>query len=79
MEILNILVPLLISFLFLIAPVAIVVGIVLAVKAKNQQDPSQKKSLKTWAIWLIAGPIVLIFLTLSLWGLVTILSGTATP
>ena len=77
MAILDTLISLLISFLVIVTPVGIIVGVVLLVLRSNAPDEVKKKRLKTGAIWCIVGPIVLLFLALSGWGLVHILTGTA--
>ena len=78
MAILDILIQLLISFLIIITPVGVIVGVVLLVIASSAQDVIKKKRLKMGAVWCIVGPIVLLFLVLSGWGLVHIFTGTVT-
>ena len=77
MLIFSIIIQLVILVLTLATPVGIAVGIVLAVVMSREQDATKKKNLKWWTISSFIGPIVLLFVVLSIWGLVSIATGTA--
>lgn len=76
MAIFDTIVSLLISLFVIVTPIGIIVGVILLILASSAQDTTKKKRLKTGAVWCIAGPIVLLFLLLSGWGLAHILTGT---
>lgn len=46
------------------------VSIFLAFKAKGEQDPILKKSTKKKAWWSFLGPIIFIFVLITLWGFI---------
>ena len=76
MAIFDTIVSLLISLFVIVTPIGIIFGVILLVLASNAQDTTKKKHLKIGAVCCIAGPIVLLFLLLSGWGLAHILTGT---
>ena len=77
MNIFNTIVQVLIALTTLSFPVWIIVGIVLLVKASSSEDLTKKKKIKKWGISTIVFPFVFMFLLLSIWGLVSIMTGTA--
>ena len=77
MNILNVVVYLLITFLVIATPICIVISIIFFGVSSSEQDPVKKKKMKKIGVNLIAWPIVLLLLTLVVWGLVGIVSGTA--
>ena len=52
--------------------IGVPVSIFLAFKAKGEQDPILKKATKKKAWWSFLGPIVLMFVLMTLWGLMRI-------
>lgn len=45
------------------------VAIFLAIKASGETDPILKRKINKKAIWSIVGPIILLFISLTLWGI----------
>jgi len=76
LDILNALIQVLIALLVILIPVGVVVGAILAVKMSNEQDKSKKKNIMWWMITSFVGPVVLLFVMLSAWGLIGILTNT---
>lgn len=72
----NLITYLIIAVLVITIPVGIIMGIVLAVKASDEQDKSKKKKKIWWMIISFIAPIVLLFIVLSGWGLINILANT---
>ncbi|MEI8328043.1 MAG: hypothetical protein WCG02_02805 [Candidatus Taylorbacteria bacterium] len=72
----NLITYLLIAMSVIAIPIGIIVGIVLAVRASDEQDISKKKRKKWWMIICFIAPIVLLFVVLSGWGLINILLNT---
>lgn len=64
----------LIPFFVLLFPVGIIAGVLLAVKDSEETDLAKKKALKWWMIVCFAGPAVLLFLAVSIWGLLSVIS-----
>jgi len=76
MLILNTIIQLVIALLMFLIPVGVITGVVLLVMSANQQDPLKKKKVKKWGIYSIVLPPIILFVILSVWGLVNILGGT---
>lgn len=76
--VLNVAIYLLVSILVILIPVGIILGIVLAVKASDEQDKSKKKKTIWFMITSFIAPIVLLAVVISAWGLVNILTATFT-
>jgi hypothetical protein len=73
--ILNVIIQIAISILVILTPVGIIAGIIVLVTGKGKE--TKKKRLHTiWGIIAIIAPIVLLFVILSIWGLVRIYTGT---
>ncbi len=71
MELLNLLMPLIIAVFVLAAPACLILGIVFFVLAKNK--PEEKKTkVRVWSVVLAAAPIVLLFVLITLWGLLRV-------
>ncbi len=77
MAILDTIIQVVIALTMFLIPVGVILGIVLFVVAANQADPIKKKKIKKWGVYSIILPPILLFVVLSLWGLVNIAAGTA--
>ena len=51
-------------------------AIFFAFKAHGEQDPVLKKKIKRKALWSILGPILLIFVSITLWGIIQAIKAT---
>ena len=79
MQIFNILVQICITGCIFLIPIGIILGIVFLVKAIGDND-SHHKARNFWIMGIsFVSPIVLLFILLSVWGLVSILTNTAKP
>lgn len=62
------------SILTIVGTFGVMVGgplaIFFAFKAHGEQDPVLKKKIKRKALWSILGPILLIFISITLWGII---------
>ena len=76
MVIFNTSIIVMISFLVIITPIGVISSVILAIIASNEQNLVKKKKVNKWAMYSVAWPFVLLFLTLSLWGFVRILANT---
>jgi len=76
MNILNTLIQIVIALLVIITPVGIILGIVFAIKASDEEDKKKKRETIWWMVISFVAPILLLFITLSIWGLVNILTRT---
>lgn len=79
MAIISTLVGILMALCVILLPVGLVVGIVLMVQSSAEQDPAKKKKKKRWGVTSILGPVVLMFVLLSLWGLMAVVKTTLAP
>jgi len=77
MDLFNTIVTVFISFLVITTPIWIIAGIVLIVVSGEREDLKKKKKFKWWGIICCVLPFVLLFFTLSIWGLIRIVTGTA--
>ena len=76
MLILNVIIEIFIALCVLLIPVGIVLGIIFAVKAVGEKD-SAHKVRNFWIMGMsFVLPFVLMFVLLSVWGLVGILTNT---
>lgn len=62
--------PLLVLLTMLAIPVGIITSIFIFVKASGEQDATLKKSAKKKAWWILLGPMVFMFLLVTVWGLI---------
>jgi hypothetical protein len=76
MNILSIIVSIFVALLTLSFPAWIVAGIVLLVKAAHTPEPAKKKGIRWWGISVLVFPFVAMFLLMSVWGLIAILTNT---
>jgi hypothetical protein len=74
-NIINTIAVLIITLLTILFPIGIISGVILAVVTSNQPDPAKKSKLKYWMLWSFLGPIVLLVVVLSIWGLINIATG----
>ena len=72
----NTMVSLIISLLLLTIPAGIILGIVLAIKASDEKDKSEKKKIIWWSAISFITPVVFIFVVLIVWGFVNIFTNT---
>lgn len=72
--VIGVIIEVIIAILVILTPIGIIGGIVLL--ATNSDNNPNKKRQKTWGIITILAPFILLFIILSLWGLVRILSNT---
>ncbi len=73
MELLSLLMPLIIAVFLLAAPVCFILGIVFFVLAKNKPEDKKTKA-RVWSVVLATAPIVLLFILITLWGLLRVWS-----
>jgi len=70
----NIAVPIVVALLALIAPFALIGGIIVALDSKGDPDLAARKKDIRLGIYIAITPLVLLLLVLSLWGLGKVLS-----
>ena len=75
-DILNVLIEIAIAGLVIITPIGIVGGIILATQISKPQNAKRKNALTGWMIVSFVAPIVLLFVTLSIWGFFRIFTNT---
>lgn len=63
-------IPIATSIGCLAAIIGFVIGIVLYVKALGEQDPLVRKTTHRKAIWSFLGPMLFIFLLITVWGII---------
>ena len=79
MNILNTIVEIILALNVILVPLGFIGGIVLAIfMAQEKTDAIKKRKLMWWMIYCLVGPTVLLFVTLSIWGLISIITHTAT-
>jgi hypothetical protein len=71
----NVIIEIIIALLVLLTPIGIVAGIIVIVTG-NRKEPKKKHLHTVLGIVAIVAPIVLLFVILSIWGLVRILTNT---
>lgn len=76
MEISNTIITITISLLVILTPFGIIVGIILAIAGWNVPDKAKRLRKMIIALCVTLLPIVLLFVTLSLWGLMRIITNT---
>lgn len=72
----NTVIPFLVGLCVLAFLAGIIVAIVFAIKAADEQDKTKKKKTIWIIIGCVGGPIVLLFILISLWGLLNVLTQT---
>ena len=70
MQILSIIVYFLTFIDTMVIPVGLIIAIVFAIIAMNEKEAVRKNKLNRVALWAGVGPILILIVVLSLWGLV---------
>ncbi|MEI8249120.1 MAG: hypothetical protein WCG07_01340 [Candidatus Taylorbacteria bacterium] len=78
MAIFDTIVQILISILVILTIIGVLLGIVMLIVMFLEKDPIKRKKLRAVVIYSIFGPIVSLFVLLSVWGLIRILTHTVT-
>lgn len=77
MNIANTIVEVIIALNVILIPFGVIAGIVLAIfMAEEKANLVKKRKLMWWMIYCFVGPIILLFVSLSIWGLVSIVNGS---
>ena len=79
MDTLNVIIQILVSFFVVAMIISVPLCGVLLVVVFNEKDSVKKKKLKTVTLWIFFGPILLLFVILSLWGFVRMATNTFAP
>lgn len=74
MQTISTILPLVIGLVLLISPFALVLGVVLLAKRSGETDKKKKGGLLWISILSIAGPALLIFVLVTIWGLTSLLN-----
>ena len=75
MAIFSTLVSLFISILVILTPIFIIVGIVIFIFSHSEKDEVKKKKLKKLATMCCILPLIILFVVLSIWGLINVALG----